>query len=77
MVQMDEITQQNASLVEEVASASSAMKEQAMSLKEQVAFFNVGEAEISLHVAKNKNVTNPEINQTKITHYNDEDWKDF
>jgi methyl-accepting chemotaxis protein len=77
MEQMDEITQQNAAAVEEIASASSAMKEQAQSLKELVAFFNVGEAEISLHVAKNKNVTNPEINKTKITHHHNEDWKDF
>ncbi len=77
MEQMDEITQQNAAAVEEIASASSAMKEQAQNLKELVAFFNVGEAEISLHVAKNKNVTNPEINKAKITHHHNEDWKDF
>jgi len=37
------MTQQNAALVEETAAASSAMKEQALSLKEQVAFFKVGE----------------------------------
>jgi methyl-accepting chemotaxis protein len=86
MVQMDEITQQNASLVEEIASASSAMKEQALSLKEQVAFFNVGEAENSLHkqVAPHKieKLKTPKINQAKISphhndHHNDGDWKDF
>jgi len=43
IVQMDERTQKNAALVEETAAASSAMKEQALSLKEQVAFFKVGE----------------------------------
>ncbi len=43
ITQMDDMTQQNAALVEETAAASSAMKEQALSLKEQVAFFKVGE----------------------------------
>jgi methyl-accepting chemotaxis protein len=49
IVQMDEVTQKNASLVEEAAMASSAMKEQAQSLKEQVAFFNVGKLKLSPH----------------------------
>jgi methyl-accepting chemotaxis protein len=86
IVQMDEITQQNAAAVEEIASASSAMKEQAQSLKELVAFFNVGEAEISLHkqVAPHKieKIKTLEINRAKISphhndHHNDGDWKDF
>jgi len=43
IAQMDEMTQQNAVLVQETATASSAMKEQAQSLKEQVAFFKIAE----------------------------------
>jgi methyl-accepting chemotaxis protein len=42
ITQMDEMTQQNASLVEEAAVASESMKEQAKNLKEQVMFFNLG-----------------------------------
>ncbi|AUI70274.1 methyl-accepting chemotaxis protein [Beggiatoa leptomitoformis] len=37
--QMDEMTQQNASLVEEAAAASTAMREQAVELKTAIAFF--------------------------------------
>jgi methyl-accepting chemotaxis protein len=39
VIQLDEITQQNATLVEQVAVASQSMKEQAQSLKEHIAFF--------------------------------------
>jgi len=41
--QMDQMTQQNAALVEQAAAASSAMKEQAQHLYQQVSFFNVGD----------------------------------
>ncbi|EDN65285.1 methyl-accepting chemotaxis sensory transducer [Beggiatoa sp. PS] len=40
VLQLDEITQQNAALVEEAAVASESMKEQAQSLKERMSFFN-------------------------------------
>ncbi len=43
VAQMDEMTQQNASLVEEAASASESMDEQAKGLNELMEFFNVGE----------------------------------
>jgi len=43
VMQMDETTQQNAALVEEAASASEAMGEQAQTMHEQVGFFQVGE----------------------------------
>jgi methyl-accepting chemotaxis protein-1 (serine sensor receptor) len=45
VTQMDEVTQQNAALVEEAASASRAMEEQAMSLRRQVAYFRTEEAQ--------------------------------
>jgi methyl-accepting chemotaxis protein len=44
--QMDEMTQQNAALVEEAAASSKSMEEQSQSLLEQVSFFNNGEEEV-------------------------------
>ena len=44
--QMDEMTQQNAALVEEAAASSKSMEEQAQLLLDQVAFFNNGEEEV-------------------------------
>ncbi len=41
--QMDEMTQQNAALVEEAAASSKSMEEQSQSLLDQVAFFNTSE----------------------------------
>ena len=40
--QMDEVTQQNAALVEQTATASASLEEQTRDLAEAVAFFNVG-----------------------------------
>ncbi len=45
IVQMDETTQQNAALVEEAASASQAVKDQAVELVRQVGFFKTGQGE--------------------------------
>jgi methyl-accepting chemotaxis protein len=42
---MDEMTQQNAALVEEAAASSKSMEEQSQALLDQVAFFNNGEEE--------------------------------
>ena len=41
-MQMDEVTQQNAALVEEAASASKSMEDQAAKLVELMGFFRVG-----------------------------------
>jgi hypothetical protein len=41
---MDEMTQQNAALVEQASAASKAMEEQAQSLLRQIAFFRVAQA---------------------------------
>ena len=43
VLQMDEMTQQNAALVEEAAAAARAMQEQATELTRQVGFFQLGE----------------------------------
>ncbi len=44
VMQMDEMTQQNAALVEEAASASKAMEDQAQDLAKVMSFFNTGAA---------------------------------
>jgi methyl-accepting chemotaxis protein len=45
VMQMDEVTQQNAALVEQAAAASGSMDDQARGLQELMAFFNIGEEE--------------------------------
>ena len=44
---MDEMTQQNAALVEEAAAASESLEEQAQGLSQQMAFFAIGEDDAS------------------------------
>jgi methyl-accepting chemotaxis protein len=51
VMQMDELTQQNAALVEEATAASQAMAEQVRGLNEMLARFQVGMAEISAPAA--------------------------
>lgn len=46
IMQMDEVTQQNAALVEEAASASESLDEQAKGLDDLMTFFKVGEEEM-------------------------------
>jgi methyl-accepting chemotaxis protein len=50
LLQMDEMTQQNASLVEEAAAASEAMGAQAQELSDLVSYFNLGTEEKMLVV---------------------------
>jgi methyl-accepting chemotaxis protein len=45
--QMDNMTQQNASLVQKAAASSEMMAEQVKTLKEQITFFNVGKEKLS------------------------------
>ena len=49
--QMDEVTQQNAALVEEAAAAASSLQDQAMSLSQVVSVFRLGEADPSIDTA--------------------------
>jgi methyl-accepting chemotaxis protein len=80
--QMDQMTQQNATLVEQAAAASSAMKDQAQNLYEQVSFFNVGEMpKISAQTTRtNKHNTTSHIHISQRSYSSpeqDEDWKEF
>jgi methyl-accepting chemotaxis protein len=86
--QMDEMTQKNAVLVEEAATTSSAMKEQALSLKEQIAFFKFGEYELHQNANQISVITPPQEQPNKehiqrhkpftSSHFHKEnEWKDF
>lgn len=79
VTQMDEMTQQNAALVEEAATASSAMTEQAQCLKEQIAFFEVGEQVQNQNTKKPKPTTFHKQTTFHKTdsHENDEEWENF
>jgi methyl-accepting chemotaxis protein len=48
VVQMDQVTQQNAALVEEAAAAAEAMREQAASLAQAVSVFRTGQGGVRL-----------------------------
>ncbi len=86
IIKMDEMTQQNAALVEEAGSASCVMKEQAQSLKEQVAFFNVGEQALPQNYEKTSRVNRSADKKTNAPSKplvpdfkpdNDSEWEDF
>jgi methyl-accepting chemotaxis protein len=78
VTQMDEMTQQNAALVEESATASSAMTEQAQNLKEQIAFFEVGEqVELQNNTNKPKTGHSQKLSPSHKSHQNDNEWEDF
>jgi methyl-accepting chemotaxis protein len=51
VMQMDEVTQQNAALVEEASAAARAMQEQANELQRQMTFFRLGEPATSASVS--------------------------
>jgi len=79
VTQMDEMTQQNAALVEEAATASGAMTEQAQSLKEQIAFFDVGEQVPIQNTKKPKPTISHKLTTSHKTesYENDHEWEDF
>ena len=77
MTIIDKMTQQNATLVEEVATASKSMSSEAQNLKKQVTFFNLGEPEEEQNVK-----TKPPINSAPTTQFTspaqtDEGWEEF
>jgi len=77
VAQLDEITQQNSTLVEQAAVASELMKEQAQTLKDQVAFFNTGRPQPQKTLkqpSKKKQAATPAVSKTV-----DEtrEWEDF
>jgi methyl-accepting chemotaxis protein len=86
--QLDEMTQQNSALVEEAAQASSTLKEQAKSLREQVSFFKTEQEAISHTTVFQKTLTPTKQDLTqptkatmkpisKLPSSSDENWEDF
>jgi methyl-accepting chemotaxis protein len=83
--QMDELTQQNAALVEEAAASSKSMEEQSGALLDQVAFFNAREEtpEIKTPVrsssAQRKSKPKPvkPLRRAQSISKSDNEWKDF
>ncbi len=52
LTQMDEVTQQNSALVEENAATAKNLELQAKAMDEQVAFFRIGDADVTAHAEK-------------------------
>jgi methyl-accepting chemotaxis protein len=89
IIQMDEVTQQNAALVEEAAAAAEAMQEQAVTLKEAVSIFKRGEARGGARKAAAKPGLPPSAATTAVSpprkerklikakEDTDGDWKEF
>ncbi|MFM2087273.1 MAG: hypothetical protein RLZZ237_2142 [Pseudomonadota bacterium] len=64
IAQMDEVTQQNAALVEEAAAASHSMQEQAAELAQVVGFFKTGNAVTTRKAKTERNSAAPAIKAT-------------
>lgn len=91
VTQMDEMTQQNAALVEQAAAASESLDDQGKSLQRMMSFFNVGESEhapavASKPVAKAIPTAKPETAKPATTRpapkkvastATDDDWDEF
>ncbi len=92
LLQMDEMTQQNASLVEEAAAASEAMGAQAQELSDLVSYFNLGDNEKTIVADQVQRITTesnkPEVQKAvaggaavslpQSSHEDDDgEWKDF
>lgn len=83
VTQLDEVTQHNAAMVEEIASASVSMTTQAETLKQQVAFFKIGELELlpqevikGRQPSRSASSSAPAIKQ-RSSHHDDSEWRDF
>jgi methyl-accepting chemotaxis protein-1 (serine sensor receptor) len=87
LMQMDEMTQQNASLVEEAAAASEAMGAQAQELSDLVSYFNLGVEATPVTVNKIHQLpVEPEVqpaiatmaaSKTRALPVEDDEWKEF
>ncbi|GHF93358.1 methyl-accepting chemotaxis protein [Thalassotalea marina] len=80
--QMDEMTQQNAALVEEAAASSKAMEDQAQSLLQQVAFFNNDKGNKSAPKPSASQVKKaveppPTISRAREKTVTDQEWEEF
>ncbi|VTR59659.1 Serine chemoreceptor protein [Serratia fonticola] len=79
VAEMDRVTQQNASLVEESASAAAALEEQASRLTQSVAVFRLkAEGQNEFKASANSKVVTPVINHKKMNASDpQENWETF
>lgn len=84
VTQMDEMTQQNAALVEQAAAASESLDEQGKHLENVIAFFNIGEqTSVDQHATKPKQQVkpNPTPSTQKVIRPSapetDDEWDEF
>ena len=86
LLQMDEMTQQNASLVEQAAAASEAMGAQAQELSDLVSYFNLGNENTPKSVKQVHQLDNKPPAQASLTNISDyrttaintdDEWKEF
>lgn len=90
IVQMDQVTQQNAALVEEAAAAAESLQDQSANLNNLVSVFNVGTASASASVAPRRNMPTralpshsapkqmtPAVRTAAKHNVNNDDWEEF
>lgn len=82
VTEMDRVTQQNASLVEESAAAAAALEDQASNLKQAVSAFNIGKEIVTQAVnkttaAKNLRLESPSEGIRQPSPRGDENWETF
>lgn len=70
LLQLDKVTQQNASSAEEMAATSNELAGQARDLTQLMSFFNIGRESVNIK-GETKNVT-PQINGVRPRHINDQ-----
>ncbi|NIG77123.1 methyl-accepting chemotaxis protein [Cedecea neteri] len=75
VAEMDRVTQQNASLVEESAAAAAALEEQASRLNEAVAVFKISRRAPAL--AKAAHVKTPQLKTKQVMPVSDANWETF
>jgi aerotaxis receptor len=82
VAEMDRVTQQNASLVEESAAAAAALEDQASNLKQAVSAFNIGKEIVTQAVnkttaAKSLRLESPSEGIRQTSPRGDENWETF
>ncbi|WP_205955376.1 methyl-accepting chemotaxis protein [Pantoea stewartii] len=82
VTEMDRVTQQNASLVEESAAAAAALEDQASNLKQAVSVFNIGKEIVTQAVnkttaAKSLRLESPSEGIRQPSSRSDENWETF
>jgi len=83
--QMDEMTQQNAALVEEAAASSKSMEEQSQTLLDQVAFFNNGNSAQQAPISRPQMQPVPvpaessviKVTGSRVPTVSDQEWEEF